>query len=139
MDCSDRIVSMLYIKADILASRTYYFITGKSVSKDIGHIKERLADFGSFKEEVGMNKIICNKIQTIISLQKEDLATVIENNENSCSSETKSYYWLSFDGLKKLSQRTLMTIYNQKNKNREKQIFLIDKSNAYVNMVDCIQ
>ena len=40
MDKSDRIVSMLYIKEDILASRPYSFITGKSVSKEMEHIKE---------------------------------------------------------------------------------------------------
>ena len=55
MDGSDRIVSMLYIKKDILASSTYYFITGKSVSKEMEHIKERIADFIDFKEELGMN------------------------------------------------------------------------------------
>ena len=48
------------------------------------HIKERIADFGSFKEEVGMNKIICNNIQTSISLWKEDLETLIENNDRLC-------------------------------------------------------
>ena len=47
-----------------------------------------------------MNEMACNKIQTSISLWNEDLETVIENNENLCSSETNSYYWLSFDGLK---------------------------------------
>ena len=77
MDGSDSIFPMLYIKKDIIASSTYYFSTGKSVSKDTEHIKERIADFGSFKEEVGMNKIICNKIQTSISLWKEYLETLI--------------------------------------------------------------
>ena len=77
MDGSDRIVSMLYIRKDILASSTYSFCTDKSVSKDIENIKERIADFGAFKEEVGMNQMICNKIQTIISLWKEDLENVI--------------------------------------------------------------
>ena len=66
------------------------------------HIKERIADFGAFKEEVGTNKIICNKIQTSIQLWKEDLETAIENNERLCSSETNSYYWLSFYGLKSI-------------------------------------
>ena len=44
------------------------------------HIKEILAYFVAFKEEVGMNEIIYNKIQKSISLWKEDLETVIENN-----------------------------------------------------------
>ena len=35
---SDRIVSMLYIKKYILASITYSFITGKSLSKEMEHI-----------------------------------------------------------------------------------------------------
>ena len=62
MDGSDRIVSMLYIKIDVLALRTYSFITGKSVSKYMGHIKDRLADFRYYKEEVVMKEIICDKI-----------------------------------------------------------------------------
>ena len=59
---SDKIVPMLWIKKDIPVSRTNYFITGNSVSKEMGHIKEIIADFRAFKEEVGMNKIICNNI-----------------------------------------------------------------------------
>ena len=100
MDGSDGIVSILYIRKDILALRTYYFITGKLVSKEMEHIKERIADFGAFKEEERMNEITCDKIQTNISLWKDYLETVIENNERLCSSETNSYYWLIFDGLK---------------------------------------
>ena len=72
---------MIYIDKDIISLSTYYFITGKSVSKDMEHIKERIADFTSFKEEVEINEIICNKIQTSISSWNEDLETVIENNE----------------------------------------------------------
>ena len=49
-----------------------------------------------------MKKMTCKKIHTSISLWKEDLETVIENNENLCSSETNSYYRLSFDGLKNI-------------------------------------
>ena len=100
MDGSDRIVSMLYFRKGILALITYYFITGKSVSKYMEHIKERISDFGAFKEEARMIKITCSTIQTSISLRKEYLETVIENNERLCSSESKYYYWLSFDGLK---------------------------------------
>ena len=55
MDGSDRIVSMLYIKIDILASSTYTSITRKSVWKEMEHIKYRIADFRAFKEELGMN------------------------------------------------------------------------------------
>ena len=45
------------------------------------HIKEKIADSTSFKEECGRNEIMCNKIQASISLWKEDLETVIENNK----------------------------------------------------------
>ena len=44
------------------------------------HIKERIAYFGAFKEEVRMNEITCNTIQTSISLWNYYLETVIENN-----------------------------------------------------------
>ena len=40
MDGSDRIVSMIYIRKDIISLRNNYFITGKQVSKDMEHIKE---------------------------------------------------------------------------------------------------
>ena len=89
----------IYLKS-ILASSTYSLITGKSVSKENEHIKESKADFRDFKEEVRMNEMICNKIQTIILLWKEDFETVIESNEKSYSGEKNSYYWLSFDGIK---------------------------------------
>ena len=49
MDVSDIIVSMLYIKIDIIESRTYSFCTGKSVSKYIENIKDRIAEFKMFK------------------------------------------------------------------------------------------
>ena len=45
------------------------------------HIKETIADFGAFKEEVVMNEMICNKTQTSISLWKEDLETMIEKRK----------------------------------------------------------
>ena len=50
MEGSDRIASMLYIRKDILALWAYYFITEGSVSKEMEHIKKRIADFGSLKE-----------------------------------------------------------------------------------------
>ena len=49
-----------------------------------------------------MNEMLCNKIQTSISLWKKYFETKIENNESLCSSETNSYYWLSCDGLKNI-------------------------------------
>ena len=66
------------------------------------HIKERIADFGAFKEEETGIEITYNTIQTSISLWKEYLETMIENNEWLCSSESNSYYWLSLDGLKSI-------------------------------------
>ena len=48
--------------------------------KKIEHIKERIAEFGAFKEEIGSNEMICNNIQTGISLQKDDLENVKENS-----------------------------------------------------------
>ena len=59
--------SMIYIRKDILSVRTHYFITGKSISKYMEHIKERIADFGDFKKEAKGIEITCNTIQTRIS------------------------------------------------------------------------
>ena len=67
MDGSDRIFSMIYIRKDILSVRTYCFITGKSISKDMEHIKDRIAGFGAFEEEARGIEITCNTIQTSIS------------------------------------------------------------------------
>ena len=44
------------------------------------HIKKIIADFVDFKEEARGIKITCNTIQKSISLWKEYLETVIENN-----------------------------------------------------------
>ena len=79
---------MLYIKKDIIASSIYSFGAGNLESKDMGHIKERIADFTYFKEEVGINEMICSNIQTSISLWMEDLETVIEYNEKSSGKKT---------------------------------------------------
>ena len=124
MELLYRIVSMLYIRKDILALRTYYFITGKSVSKDMEHIKERIAHFWAFKEETRMIKITCDTIQTSISLWKEYLETVKENNERLCSNEKNSYYWLSFDGIKFIISMNPVEHLESEKKNREqKSIF----------------
>ena len=63
----------------MLALRTYYFITEKSVSKEMKNIKDITANFGVFQEEVGMSEIICTKIQTIISFWKECLENRIKS------------------------------------------------------------
>ena len=63
------------------------------------HILEKKADFEAFKnEEKGIERT-CNTIQSSISLWKEYLETMIENNQWLCES---SYYWLSLDGLKSI-------------------------------------
>ena len=49
LDGSDRIFSMSYVKIYILESSTYSVITGNSVSKEMEHIKERIAYFTYFK------------------------------------------------------------------------------------------
>ena len=48
MDGSESIVSMIYIRKDILTVRTYSFITGMSRTKNMKHILERKADFEAF-------------------------------------------------------------------------------------------
>ena len=73
MDGSDRIGSTLYIRTYILAVRTYWYITGKSLSKYMEHIKEIIAGFRAFKEESRGIKITCNTIQTSISLWNDFL------------------------------------------------------------------
>ena len=93
---------MIYIWKDILSVITYCYISGMSISKYMEHIKERIADLVAFKEEARGIEITCNTIQTIISLWKEYLETMIENNEWLCASESNSYYWLSLDGLKSI-------------------------------------
>ena len=87
MDGSDRIVSMIYISKYILSVRTYLFIIGKSISKYMEHINERIADFGAFKEQA---KEIEITIQTSIFLCNDYLETMLENNEWLCSSESNS-------------------------------------------------
>ena len=71
---------MVYIRKDILSVRTHSFITGKSISNDMEHIRERIADFGDFKDEARGIEITCDTIQSSISLWKEYLETMIENN-----------------------------------------------------------
>ena len=66
MDGSERIVSIIYIRKEIMSVRTHSFITGMSISNDMKHIKERIADFGAFKDEAKGIEITCNTIQLSI-------------------------------------------------------------------------
>ena len=113
---------MVYIKKEILASITYSFFTGKSVSKDIENIKERKVNSTVFKEEFGENEIICNKIQTSISLWKEHLEKFIENNKKTCYGK-KYYYWLGYDGLKTIISMNPCDRLGFFKNNREKETF----------------
>ena len=91
------------------------------------HIKERIADLGASKEEAKGIEITCNTIQTSISLWKEYLETMIENNEWLCSSESNSYYWLSLDGLKSIiSINPYEHLLSEKSRIENKSQFLID-------------
>ena len=77
---SDSIVSMIYIRENILGVRTYLFINGMSRKKDTEHIWERKADFESFKNVAQVIERTCNTIQSSISLWKEYLEDIFENN-----------------------------------------------------------
>ena len=100
MDGSDSIVSMIYIRKNILGVRTYSFINVVSRKKDMEHILERKADFESFKNEAQVIERTCNTIQSSISLWKEYLEDIFENNQWSDEIESDSHHWLSLDGLK---------------------------------------
>ena len=99
MDGSEIIVSMIYIRKNIMGVRTYSFINGMS-RKKMEHILERKADFESFKNGAQVIERTCNTIQSNISLWKEYLETMMENNQWLCESESNSYHWLSLDGIK---------------------------------------
>ena len=84
MNGSESIVSMIYIHKDILAVRTYSFITGMSKTKNMEHILERKADFEAFKIEAQLIEKTCNTIQSSTSLCQEYLETMMENNQWLC-------------------------------------------------------
>ena len=66
------------------------------------HIFERKADFESFKNGAEVIERTCNTIQSSISLWKEYLETMMENNQWLCESESDSHHWLSLDGHKSI-------------------------------------
>ena len=74
---SENIVTMIYIRKDILTVRTYSFITGMSKTKNMKHILERKADFEAFKNKAQLIERTCTTIQSSISLWKEYLETMI--------------------------------------------------------------
>ena len=102
MDESESIVSMIYIRKNILGVRNYSFITGMSRTKNMEHILERKADFESFKNGDQVIERTCNTIQSSISLWKEYLEEKIENNQWSDEIESDSHHWLNLDGLKSM-------------------------------------
>ena len=74
-----------------------------------------------------MKKMICNNIQTSISLWREYLEIVIKNSENVCSDETNSYCWLSFYGLKNIiSMNPNDHLESGKTIMKKNKLFLID-------------
>ena len=87
MYVSESIVSMIYIRKDILPFITYSFITGMSRTKNMEHSLERKADFEAIKNEAQLILKTCNTIQSSISLWKEYLETMMENNQWLCESE----------------------------------------------------
>ena len=93
---------MIYIRKDILAVRTYSFITGMSRTKNMENILERKADFEAFKIEAQLIEKTCNTIQSSTSLWKDYLETMMENNQWLCESESNSYHWLILNGLKSI-------------------------------------
>ena len=50
------------------------------------HIEEKIADFEAFKNEAQLIEKTCNTIQSSISLWKEYLETMMENNQWLCES-----------------------------------------------------
>ena len=81
MDGSDSIVSMICIRKNILRVRTNSSINGMSRKKDMEHILERKADFESFKNGAQVIERTCNTIQSSISLWREYLEDIFENNQ----------------------------------------------------------
>ena len=91
------------------------------------HIQEIIDYIGVFKEEVGENEIIFNKIWKSNLLWKEDLETMIENIERLCSSETNSYDWLRFDWLKSIiSMKPFEYLESEETRIENKRNVLID-------------
>ena len=88
------------------------------------HIKERIADFGAFKNEAKGIERTCNTIQSSISWWKEYVETMIEKNQWLCES---SYYWFSLDGLKSIiSMNPYEHLLSEKSRIENKSQFSID-------------
>ena len=66
------------------------------------HILERKADFESFENEAQVIERTCITIQSSISLWKEYLADIFENNQWSDDFFSNTHHWLSLYGLKSI-------------------------------------
>ena len=73
-----------------------------SRKKDMEHILERKNDFESFKNKAQGIETTCYTIQSSISLWKENLADIFENNKWSDQYSSNTYHWLCLDGLKSI-------------------------------------
>ena len=121
MDVSESIVSVIYIRKNILGVRTYLFINGMSRKNNMEHILERKADFESFKNGAQVIERTCNTIQSSISLWKEFLEDIYENNQWSDEIESDLHHWLSLDGLKSIiSMNPYENFISEELRNREK-------------------
>ena len=95
-----RTVLMLYIKDTFSHPEHTCFVLRNKYLKILKILRREQKNL-NFPKKGLKNETICNVIQDIISLWKDELEAVIENIGINCSIENKSYYWLSYDGLKK--------------------------------------
>ena len=91
------------------------------------HILERKSDFEAFKNGAQLIEKTCNTIQSSISLWKEYLETMMENNQWLCESESDLHHWLSLDGLKSIiPMNPYEHFLSEELRTKKKSQFLID-------------
>ena len=91
------------------------------------HILERKDDFESIKNKAQEIERTCYTIQSSISLWKENLADIFENNQWSDQYFSYTHNWLSLDGLKSIiSMNPYEHLLSEELRIKKKSLYLID-------------
>ena len=69
----ENIVSVVYIRRNIIISNSYAFVLGSSDENPKESLKERIEEFEYFRDDFGKSQYLCKETQEGISMWKDEI------------------------------------------------------------------
>ena len=79
MTGSERIIYIIYIRTNVMISKSCGFVVGWSNENQKSNIKNIIKEFNYFRYYVGNDKSLCNEIQGGISMWKYQIQSSLKN------------------------------------------------------------